>query len=235
LAREADGSIPIGGCWPSLSKRGATGMGGSIRRGSGPASRATSGRRNFRTRGLGNKGLETSQITDEVSRVSNTSEGAPLAPRRCHGTPEGLRAPPFLEVWQSIVAVANTWHSTCSTLGRHRFVRHLSGRPVPRATRGRRPRGSSSSPGRNGGRKGGSMLARRPRSRWREGGRMFERHGMVIREVQRCERCRTYRPMNQAECGCCTPLLPGERRKPGQQPDGAQGSNPTRPEALRVA
>ena len=50
---------------------------------------------------------------------------------------------------------------------------------------------------------------RRKRNRWTEGGRIFERQGMVVREVVRCH-CGKYHLAELGECN--TKILPFRER-----------------------
>ena len=79
------------------------------------------------------------------------------------------------------------------------------------------------------------MLARRPRKRWREGGRTFERQGMLIREVHLCERCRTYRPANQPACDCGGPPEFAEGCMAHPAPEEVTSGRRNRRDDLKVA
>ena len=49
--------------------------------------------------------------------------------------------------------------------------------------------------------------SRRTAKRWREGGRTFERRGMVIREVRRCPECGSYyMAREEHRCGSVVPF-----------------------------
>lgn len=55
------------------------------------------------------------------------------------------------------------------------------------------------------------MTGRRKTKRWKEGGRWFERQGMLIQEVVKCPH-EEWVPRRWPSCGCSMPSQTGEPR-----------------------